>query len=155
MNNDKKLGRLRALIHDYDCYIFFYSNFQYKSDFNLIEHLDQKISQKFDVKKNWKNSYMEIKQLVLDLNITKEEYFQISYEESQKINLHRESLKNKDPKESRDNKGVYVGSGNSNANKIRYPKKARSKKVWAIFYKMFPGCAKVDGWDGETSKRMN
>lgn len=151
MNNDKKLGRLRALIHDFDCHVFFYA----KSDFNLIEHLDQKINSWFQPKKQWKNSYKEIKQLVLDLNITKEEYFQISYEESKKKTLSRESLKNKDPKESRDNKGVYVGSGNSHSGKIRYPKKSRSKKVWTIFYKMFPGCAKVDGWDGETSKRMN
>ena len=150
MNRDKKLGRLRSLIHDYDCHVFFYA----KSEFDLIIHLEHKINYCFHPKKKWKNSYKEIKEIVLELNITKEEYFQISYEESKKITLSKNSLKNKDPKESRDNKGVYVGSGNSNANKIRYPKKTRSKKVWSIFYKMFPNIAKLDGWDGETSKKM-
>ena len=137
MNRNKKLGKLRSLIHKYDCHVCYHA----KPDFDLVSHLDQ-------------NSYKEIKKLVLDLNIKKDEYLKISSEESQKINLYRESLKNNDPKESRDNKGVYVGSGNSNTHKIRYPKKSRSKKVWTIFYKMFPDCAKADGWDGETSKRM-
>jgi hypothetical protein len=55
-----------------------------------------------------------------------------------------------------DNKGYIVGGGGcrTNANKIRYPKKNRSKRVWRIFYAMFPHLAKKDGYDGETSKRM-
>lgn len=151
MDRNKKLGKLRSLIHKYDCHVYYHA----KPDFDLISHLDQKINSWFTPKKNWKNSYKEIKQLVLDLNITKEEYINISYEESKKISLHRDSLKNNDPKESRDNKGVYVGSDNSHTNKIRYPKKVRSKKVWSIFYKMFPNRAKIDEWNGETSKRMS
>jgi len=55
--------------------------------------------------------------------------------------------------ETRDNKGTYVGSGGSHGNKIRYPKKNRSKKVWAMFYKMFPWAARYDNWDGEKSDR--
>ena len=58
-------------------------------------------------------------------------------------------------KEGRDNKGVYVGNGGSNRNKVRYPSKKRSKKTWKIFYQMFPKLAEQDGWDGNTSKRMN
>jgi hypothetical protein len=57
-------------------------------------------------------------------------------------------------KETRDNKGIYVGSGGSNHNQIRYPKKNRSKRVWATFYKMFPREAIQDNWNGETSNRM-
>lgn len=57
-------------------------------------------------------------------------------------------------KETRDNKGVYVGSGGSNRHKVRYPKKNRSKRVWATFYKMFPYYAERDNWNGETSDRM-
>lgn len=57
-------------------------------------------------------------------------------------------------KEGRDNKGVYVGGGGSHGNKIRYPKKNRSKRVWKIFYTMFPWAAEKDGWDGNVSNRM-
>lgn len=61
---------------------------------------------------------------------------------------------NKRPQgETRDNKGVYVGSGGSHSNKIRYPKLNRSKKVWAKFYEMFPYAARLDNWDGEKSDR--
>ena len=57
-------------------------------------------------------------------------------------------------KEGRDNKGVYVGGGGSNRNKVRYPSKKRSKRTWKIFYQMFPKIAEKDGWDGNTSKKM-
>jgi hypothetical protein len=57
--------------------------------------------------------------------------------------------------EGRDNKWVYVGSGGSyKGNTVRYPSKKRSKRVWKIFYEMFPHHATIDGWNGETSKRM-
>lgn len=56
--------------------------------------------------------------------------------------------------EGRDNKGVYVGSGGHNKNMVRYPSKKRSKRVWKIFYQMFPRLAERDGWDGQTSKKM-
>ena len=56
--------------------------------------------------------------------------------------------------EGRDNKGVYVGSGGSNKNKVRYPSKKRSKRTWKIFYQMFPRLAERDGWNGQTSKKM-
>ncbi len=58
-------------------------------------------------------------------------------------------------KETRDNKGVYIGGfGGSNRNKVRYPKKNRSKRTWKIFYKMFPNNAERDEFDGQTSKKM-
>ena len=56
MNIDKKLGRLRALIHKYDCHVFFLASYS-KSDFDLIKHLDQKIDSWFQPKKQWKDSY--------------------------------------------------------------------------------------------------
>lgn len=65
-----------------------------------------------------------------------------------------EDFKKKPTPEGRDNKGVYVGRGGYNNNKVRYPSKKRSKRVWKIFYEMFPYYAKRDGWDGETSNRM-
>lgn len=36
-----------------------------------------------------------------------------------------------------DNKDITIGSGGSNKNKIRYPKKCR-KTAWKRFYKLFP-----------------
>jgi hypothetical protein len=65
-----------------------------------------------------------------------------------------EDFKKKPTPEGRDNKGVYVGGGGSNKNMVRYPSKKRSKRVWKIFYEMFPYYAKRDGWNGETSNRM-
>jgi hypothetical protein len=66
----------------------------------------------------------------------------------------KENIKKKPIPEGRDNKGVYIGGGGSNRNKVRYPSKKRSKRTWKIFYQMFPSLAVTDGWDGETSKRM-
>lgn len=60
----------------------------------------------------------------------------------------------KPQKEGRDNKGVYVGTGGSNRNKVRYPSKKRSKRTWKTFYTMFPRLAEQDGWDGKKSKKM-
>lgn len=39
---------------------------------------------------------------------------------------------------SRDNKELYVGSGGSGSNKIRWPKKVRGKATWNNFWKLFP-----------------
>lgn len=66
----------------------------------------------------------------------------------------KNQYKLKPAKEGRDNKGVYVGTGGDNWNKVRYPSKKRSKRVWKIFYQMFPRLAERDGWDGQTSKKM-
>lgn len=55
---------------------------------------------------------------------------------------------------TKDNQGVYVGSGGSNKNKVRYPRKSRSLRTWKKFYEMFPWRAELDGWDGKTSSRM-
>lgn len=68
--------------------------------------------------------------------------------------LSKQIYKLKPQKEGRDNKGVYIGSGGSNRNKVRYPKKNRSLRTWRIFYQMFPKKAEQDGWDGKTSSKM-
>jgi len=65
----------------------------------------------------------------------------------------RDAMKGSPQKEGRDNKGVYVGSGGGGSNRVRYPKLNRSKKVWKMFYKMFPYYAERDNWDGEKSDR--
>lgn len=83
----------------------------------------------------------------------------------------RERMKthNNGGRETRDNKGQFVHptakyhtptrdeNGNikhCNFNIIRYPKKARSKRTWKMFYEMFPAQAVIDNWDGNTSNKM-
>jgi hypothetical protein len=91
--------------------------------------------------------------LAMEINMSPEEvgkrWKEIYYErlEASKV------MEGKPQGETRDNKGVKVGSGGTNRNKIRYPKLNKSKKVWAMFYKMFPWAARYDNWDGEKSDR--
>jgi hypothetical protein len=152
MNTNKKLRKLRSLIHSYDMCFGNYLNF------DLIEHLDSRIKSVEGYNSQHAvehfNAYTQIKELVLELGIDKFQYFKISKEESQKIHLSHQDLRLNTLKETRDNKGVYVGNGGSNGNKIRYPKKNKSAKTWKIFYKMFPSRAIIDEYDGKTSKRM-
>lgn len=149
MKTDRKLRRLKHLVHKYDTYSKF-------SDRNyLTEQID--IYVKYISDKHCKelhSAYSEIKKLIIELNIDTPTYDKIAREEAKKRFYSYDSLKVNNLKETRDNKGVYVGGGGSNRNKVRYPKKARSKNVWKIFYKMFPWRAKMDEFDGETSKRM-
>ena len=74
--------------------------------------------------------------------------------QTDKQNIH----KNMDKVENiikRDNKCIRKqGSGHSNANKIRYPRKARPLHVWKKFYELFPYQAEIDNWDGKTSDKM-
>lgn len=88
----------------------------------------------------------------LGYSLDKIEYDRIN---TYKQQLERTKLYNKKPQqEGRDNKGVYVGSGNHWGSTVRYPSKKRNKKTWKTFYKMFPLLAKNDNWDGNTSDKM-
>lgn len=155
--SEKKLGKLRSLVHKHDSY--YIGNFK---DENYLTRLDKMIKSyaghntKFTVERH--KAFVEIKKLVLDLELTEYEYHRISAEERLKMyNAITPSRSHNNAKETRDNKGVYVGSGNGEHQylicKIRYPRKARSKRVWSIFYKMFPSMAEKDNWDGEKSNR--
>ena len=84
--------------------------------------------------------------MFIELKMTGGEYSEISKSEIIRKNKEQEKNKVNNLKETRDNKGVYVGSGGSNVYSIRYPKKNRSKKVWDTFYKMFPWRAEKDGY---------
>jgi hypothetical protein len=49
------------------------------------------------------------------------------------------------PIEKKDNKDHYAtGNRRGNKNKIRYPRKARSKKTWEKFYSLFPWAKDLD-----------
>ena len=149
MKREKLIRRLRFLIHSVDRFSYF------TNEESIIEHLDKMIncnSGVFITRLSRKGKcYKEIKRLVIETDITKAEYLKIVAEEKALYYKSQDNLRLNNLKEGRDNKGVYVGNGGSNANKVRYPKKARSKRTWAIFYKMFPSRALKDGWDGEKS----
>lgn len=153
MNREKQIRRLRHLIHKHDGSGHFHI---YNS---LIEYLDKQIEYtenvpvKIIVEKN--KALKEIKKIVIENNITNDEYLKIVHEERKRVYMSYENLKINTLKETRDNKGVYVGGGGSNANKVRYPKKTRSKRTWKIFYKMFPRKAEQDGWDGQKSNKVS
>jgi hypothetical protein len=78
MSKNKKYRRLKYLIHKYDIYCHRY----HKEE--LIDHLNQMIEyNKYDsteCKKRF-SAFSELKSIVLELNISKEEYFTISAKE--------------------------------------------------------------------------
>lgn len=160
MKPEKKLRRLNHLVHKYDMMldIYFRSYKKDKPNYNLIAYFDERIESYSDFGDShsveWFKAFSEIKEIFVELSLTQEEYFEICRTERKKVNDAQDLLRVNNLKETRDNKGVYVGSGWSNANKIRYPKKARSKRTWSIFYKMFPRLAESDMFDGQTSKKM-
>ena len=149
MNTKKKYRRLRFLIHKYDMWYRF-------ADLNFLDQQISIYANNLDDKKckEYYNAYTEIKNLISELNISKEEYCKIATEEYENVSYTHKQLRVNNLKETRDNKGVYVGSCGSNIKKIRYPKKNRSRQTWKIFYNMFPELAKLDGWDGKKSKKM-
>lgn len=154
MNKDKQLRRLKHLVYEVDKF-----RIQYDSK-SVLEHLDLHInltdpkSTISFIRENHKG-FCELKKLFIELEMTDIEYRKIALIERERYNDSRKSLNINNLKETRDNKGVYVGSGNRHGWAIRYPRKARSKKVWATFYKMFPHRAEVDGWDGEKSVKVS
>lgn len=81
--------------------------------------------------------YLTIVELQKQLEMTDNEVIELG----QTLRVERQKSKweySKKPIVSRrDNKTNKVGSGGSNSNKIRYPKKCR-KTAWKRFYKLFP-----------------
>jgi len=141
MSKKKKIRRLSHLIEKYKAH--------YIREKDLIQYLDERIetySSFLWVKKHNKefNAFQEIKNIVLDLKIDKDGYIRIYNE---RVKNHPEfDINLNTTKETRDNKGVYIGGSGSNRNKVRYPKKKRSKKLWDTFYRMFPWYAEKDGY---------
>ena len=93
-----------------------------------------------------------------------QKHFKLSEEDLRSIWFNKRfRIKSKKYKEMpraihRDNKDYYNTSStcyHSNRNKIRYPSKKRNKKTWSNFYKLFPGLAKSENWDGQKSDRYN
>jgi len=158
MNIDDKLGRLRTLIHNIGYLHNYVDMNQYIEHINKqIAYLETHINEDKKCPKTVKERYFalkEIRKLIMDTNISIEELFNIYKEELLKKENYKKTLEINNFKETRDNKGVYIGGGGFNANMVRYPKKKRSLKVWKIFYSMFLDKAEKDNFDGKTSDRM-
>lgn len=154
MKKERLIRRIRCLIYRVDKIIIHYDKKP------VIEHLEYHVSvynPNSDVGfiREHHKDYSELKKLFIESGMSDEEYRKIASQERKRWEDSRDSLKLNNLKETRDNKGVYVGNGGSNRNKVRYPKKTRSKKVWSTFYKMFPYRALCDGWDGEKSTKVS
>lgn len=159
MNKDKQLRRLKVLVHKHNSTFTPSISHVDRTRLNDENFLNEYFDKKISYLESWLNNpkskipyeaFIEIKKIVNDLKISTEEYRKIADSEYLKRTINPQNTY----KETRDNKGVYVGSGESNTDKIRYPSKNRSKRTWKIFYQMFPRAAKDDDFDGKTSKRM-
>ena len=155
MNNKEKLKRLKHLCYNTHTPIY---GFGLRTLGEAIEN-DKKIIKNLykNEKKGSKHLKIrnEIYQLAEELNLSVEEFSDLWCEKYFEKTNNGYKYRLKPQKEGRDNKGIYVGNGGSNNNKVRYPSKKRSKRVWKIFYSMFPFYAERDGWDGEKSSRFN
>jgi hypothetical protein len=99
---------------------------------------------------------LEVIRIIEKYKISNEDVARLCYINGKMARDYRNEYNKTPQKEGRDNKGVRVGGGyGGNRNKVRYPSKKRSKRVWKTFYKMFPYYAEKDGWDGKKSSRIN
>lgn len=96
---------------------------------------------------------LECLKLGIELDYTEEEIHVLQHEQFL-IRYKKREQERPMPKETRDNKDVHVGGGGSNNCKVRYPSKKRSRRTWSNFYKLFPGHAERDNWNGKISDRM-
>lgn len=86
---------------------------------------------------HYQNPNNEIAKLITELGLDFSESM-VEWREIQRAKRENAIAYNKSPKIlRRDNKDVRVGSGGSNKNKIRRPRKCR-KTAWKRFYKLFP-----------------
>lgn len=150
MKKKKKLRRLNFLMYKHSK-VWFINEEKVIEQYKLMENNRETYPK--HVQKDIEERY-EIYVLSKELELSEKEREEMWWKLSRQKNLIQESMKKRPTPEGRDNKGVYVGRGGSDGNKIRYPSKKRSKKTWKKFYEMFPWAAERDGWDGETSKRF-
>lgn len=150
MSKRDKLRRIKHLMYKHK---MAYALSKEQAEKALAEWLDLEyysIARVNDVKE-----VLEIYDLSEKLKLSKKVFINMWHEISIERYENEETKQLKPQKETKDNKKVHVGSGGSNHNKIRYPSKKRSLRVWKNFYKLFPSAAEADGWNGKTSKRIN
>lgn len=152
MNKNKQIRRIRTLLHTM---VFDYFTTSIKEELNIrynqyIKYTDCTI-RSVEIRRD---NIIELKKLIDEMNISDSELMSIYLKQNNIKNESYKLLKHITQVVKRDNKGVYIGGGGSNANKVRYPSKKRSLRVWKTFYEMFPIYAERDNWDGKTSDKM-
>lgn len=149
MNKRDSLRRLKFLLYTHPYVNLTEENIDFckRAVFNKTYKHDKKYIKYFE-------DVLEIADLIKRLALSEAEVAKIAYLSRKSKMLNESVYRLKPQKEGRDNKGVYVGNGGSNRNKVRYPKKNRSLRTWKIFYQMFPKKAEQDGWNGKTSNKM-
>lgn len=149
MSKKDKLRRIKYLMYKH-------SPFDYSKEC-VEKTLNELYSVKYPIidRVNKLKEVLEIYALSKELQISDKDFNEMWF--NVRIERRNNDIKKrlKPQKETRDNKGVLVGSGGSNINKIRYPSKKRSLRVWKKFYEMFPYLAEKDKWNGKKSKRVN
>lgn len=125
MNDKKKLRRLHHLLR-----------------LNLFPIEKIKFPQLTTSAKMWygfkgRDQFFEVIKLQSDLGLSNDEIVELGQTLREEKFKYRRQYNRKPIAIRRDNKDVKVGSGGSNRNKIRYPKKCR-KTAWKRFYKLFP-----------------
>jgi hypothetical protein len=151
----KELRKLRNLMHQ--CYfpVRFHPSLGEPKDDYWDEQYNLYKKSKGDAKvKLAEEKHIQVYVLANKIGLTEKERNILWIKERYRKVQSQEELSKKPLKEGRDNKDVHVGSGGGGSGKVRYPSKKRSRAVWKKFYALFPYYAKLDGWDGKTSKRM-
>lgn len=87
--------------------------------------------------------YKEIHEIVLGLEMSEQEVLSKWWEFQNQRFKYRAQFRKKPVVIRKDNKDRRVGSGGSNQNKIRFPRKCR-KTAWKRFYKLFPHLKKEE-----------
>lgn len=151
MTEKDKLRRVKNLMYSHPRY---WAN---SSDRKIILDLYEQYKNDLYKSKQWWSRILELVELYKltdEMKLTDDEIETIWWKISCDHTNSKAEYSKKPQKEGRDNKGVYVGSGGSNCNMIRYPSKKRSIKTWKKFYNLFPWAAIQDGFNGKTSSKM-
>jgi hypothetical protein len=121
---------------------------EFKKRINYLSSEYKKIISETSIKKlnagfqKQVNLLFELEKIIKEYNVSDEELLKIWKQTRHKKIVSNILLSHNTLSETRDNKYVYVGSGGSNKNKIRYPSMKRSKSTWKKFYKLFPNAEK-------------
>lgn len=145
MNTRTNLRRLRNLIYSFGGSTSFY-------DPKWMNHKDSSFRPQFyDIERQWNeslkyewncvsvhmNRQKQMWDLYCDLKLTPEQLYEIVVDVLTMRDQNRLQFVGRPPRNKKDNGQQKVGSGGSNRNKIRFPRKCR-KTAWKRFYKLFP-----------------
>ena len=152
MNRKKQIRRIKNLLHTMGFSSFTKSiKEEINIRYNQYIKYNSIIIRSVEIRRD---NIIELKKLIDEMNISDSELMSIYLKQNNIKNESNKLLKHITPVVRRDNKGIYIGGGGGNANKVRYPSKKRSLRTWKTFYKMFPLLAERDNWDGKTSNKM-